>query len=230
MCLSNPCAGWRARFRRGCQRPTCICGTSSAHLLGLDDDLLVRDIDDATDLVDTIRRRQFVASPEGQEITVALMALIDELTPGHGFDKTIPPLIRHLISDKYADLLDVPKSNCTKTSGRSPARQLVVCALLGQVLPELPRFQLVSVLARPFGRELMQACSIISGVGCERRSTYPTTWPASGRLSNWQHDPGRLAQAKDIDDVLRNVGQIIDWAATSTAPSATSPLSTSASP
>ena len=72
-----------------------------AHLLGLDDDLRVRGIDDATDLVETIRRRQFVASPEGREMTVALMALLDKMTPGHDFDKTIPPLIRHLISDKY---------------------------------------------------------------------------------------------------------------------------------
>ena len=36
-----------------------------AHLLGLDDDLRVGGIDDATDLVETIRRRQFGRRPKG---------------------------------------------------------------------------------------------------------------------------------------------------------------------
>jgi hypothetical protein len=39
------------------------------HLLGVRDELLVRDVADAAALVDTIRRRQFKASPEGQELT-----------------------------------------------------------------------------------------------------------------------------------------------------------------
>lgn len=129
-----------------------------AHLLGLDDDLRVRGIDDATDLVETIRRRQFVASPEGREMTVALMALLDKLTPGRDFDKTIPPLIRHLITDKYADMLDVPRSKYTKDIGL--LTQLVnwlFVLFFGKSFRNSPRLQLVSVLARPFGRELMQA-------------------------------------------------------------------------
>src|SRR5271166_572933 len=42
------------------------------HLLGVRDELLVRGIGDATALVDAIRRRQFEASPEGQDMTDAL--------------------------------------------------------------------------------------------------------------------------------------------------------------
>ena len=87
------------------------------HLLGLRDELLVRDIDDANALVDTIRRRQFEASPEGQELTRALLDLMDELTPVQRFDDTIPPLIRHLIGDETADLLLVPKSDRTDDLG-----------------------------------------------------------------------------------------------------------------
>ncbi len=91
------------------------------HLMGVRDELLVRDVADATALVDTIRRRQFKASPEGQELTSALLDLLDELTPLHRFDDTIPPLIRHLIGDETADLLLVPKSDLAATSGRSRA-------------------------------------------------------------------------------------------------------------
>src|ERR1700722_9529027 len=59
------------------------------HLLGLDDDMRVLGIDDATALVETIRRRQFKASPEGKEMTKALMDLLNEMTPFHKFDETI---------------------------------------------------------------------------------------------------------------------------------------------
>ena len=87
------------------------------HLLGVRDELLVHDVADAGALVDTIRRRQFEASPEGQELTGALLNLLDELTPLHRFDDTIPPLIRHLIGDATADLLRVPKSDLTDDLG-----------------------------------------------------------------------------------------------------------------
>src|SRR3984885_14684502 len=87
------------------------------HLLGVRDELLVRDVADAAALVDTTRRRQFAVSLEGQELTRALLDLLDELTPSYRFDDTIPPLIRHLIGDETADLLLVPKSDRTDDLG-----------------------------------------------------------------------------------------------------------------
>jgi len=128
------------------------------HLLGLRDELLVRDIDDATALVDTIRRRQFEASPEGQELTRALLDLMDELTPVHRFDDAIPPLIRHLIGDETADLLLVPKSDRTDDLG--PLARIAkwfLVHVLGQVERDLPRYQLASRMAAPFGRDLLDA-------------------------------------------------------------------------
>jgi hypothetical protein len=128
-----------------------------AHLLGLDDDLRVSGIDDATALVKTIRRRQFRASPEGREMAAALMELLDEMTPGHDFDKTIPPLIRHLAGDEIADMLDVPSSNLTDDLGRlTQVGNWVWRQVFGQNLRNSPRYQVVSDLVRPFGRELMQ--------------------------------------------------------------------------
>jgi|1185.fasta_scaffold04876_1 hypothetical protein len=81
------------------------------HQLGLRDELRMNNLTQANALVDAIRRRQFKASPEGQAMTGALLVLLDQLTPGHVFDDTIPPLIRRLIGDKTADLVRVPQSN-----------------------------------------------------------------------------------------------------------------------
>ncbi|MGO9927552.1 MAG: oxygenase MpaB family protein [Mycobacterium sp.] len=127
------------------------------HLIGVRDELLARDVSDATALVDAIRRRQFQASPEGQELTGALLGLMDELTPLHRFDDTIPPMIRHLIGDETADLLLVPKSDLADDLGW-PARipTWFFVHILGQIERDLPRYQMMSRLARPFGRELVR--------------------------------------------------------------------------
>ena len=126
------------------------------HLLGVRDELLVHDIADATALVDAIRRRQFEASPQGQELTRALLELMDELTPVHRLDGTIPPLIRHLIGDETADLLLIPKSDLADHLG--PLARLAkwfFVHVLGQIERDLPRYQLASRMAAPFGRDLL---------------------------------------------------------------------------
>jgi ER-bound oxygenase mpaB/B'/Rubber oxygenase, catalytic domain len=126
------------------------------HPLGVRDELLVHDIADATALVDTIRRRQFEASPEGQELTRALLDLMDELTPVHRLDGTIPPLIRHLIGDETADLLLIPKSDLADHLG--PLARIAnwfFVHVLGQIERDLPRYQLASRMAAPFGRDLL---------------------------------------------------------------------------
>jgi ER-bound oxygenase mpaB/B'/Rubber oxygenase, catalytic domain len=127
------------------------------HLLGVRDDVLAHDLADATALVDAIRRRQFQASPEGQDMTLALLNLLDELTPLHRFDDTIPPLIRHLIGDETADLLLVPESDLH--DDLSPLARIAkwfFVHVLGRVERDLPRYQLMSSLARPLGRELVR--------------------------------------------------------------------------
>src|ERR1700761_4553906 len=126
------------------------------HLLGVRDELLVHDAADATALVATIRRRQFAASPEGQEMTRALLNLMDQLTPVHRLDGTIPPLIRHLIGDETADLLLVPKSDLADHLGPlAHIAKWFFVHVLGQVERDLPRYQLASRMAAPFGRDLL---------------------------------------------------------------------------
>ena len=128
------------------------------HLLGVRDELLVHDITDATALVDAIRRRQFTASPEGQDMTDALLQLLNELTPVHRFDDIVPPLIRHLIGDETADLLHVPRSDLADEIARFDrvAKRLYV-GLFGQSERDSARYQMVSRVARPFGRDLLRA-------------------------------------------------------------------------
>jgi ER-bound oxygenase mpaB/B'/Rubber oxygenase, catalytic domain len=126
------------------------------HLQGVRDELLARDVSDATALVDAIRRRQFRPSPQGQELTRALLDLLDELTPLHRFDDTIPPLIRHLIGDETADLLRVPKSHLFDHLGPLARAAGWGMRVVGEIERDLPHYQVMSDMARPLGREVVR--------------------------------------------------------------------------
>jgi hypothetical protein len=127
------------------------------YLLGVCDELRVRDVDDATGLVDAIRRRHFKTSPEGRRMTVALLELLDEMTPGYRFDDTIPPLIRHLIGDETADIIGVPPSDPVGDFGRlACATNWFYARVLGWTERESPGYAVVSRLVQPFGRELLR--------------------------------------------------------------------------
>ena len=121
------------------------------HLLGLDSDLLVHDVDEATALIEIIRDRQFAASPEGTQMTGALLELLDEMTPGFLFDETIPPLIRHLIGDKTADLIGVPRD----LGFWSRLANWFFIHVLDRAGRGSRRYRPMSGLAPPFGRELL---------------------------------------------------------------------------
>ncbi|MCW2654965.1 MAG: hypothetical protein JWR32_5941 [Mycobacterium sp.] len=127
------------------------------HQLGVCDELLVHDLSKATALVDAIRRRQFKASPEGRDMTRALLVLLDQLTPLHRFDDTIPPLIRHLIGDKTANLLRVPQSDRVGDFGRlERIAKWFYVRVFGRTKRDSERYELVSRIARPFARELLR--------------------------------------------------------------------------
>jgi hypothetical protein len=128
------------------------------HELGLLDELLVRDVDDATALVAKIRQRHFAASPEGQDMTLALLNLLDEMTPFERFDKYVPALVRHLIDDDVADMLLVPASELTAHLGRAQKlSRWFLERVMGRDKSDVMRHEIVSALAEPFGRELLQA-------------------------------------------------------------------------
>ncbi len=152
------------------------------HLLGVHDEMLVRDVTDATALIDAIRRRQFRASLEGQDMTAALLGLLDELTPLHSFDDTIPRLIRHLIGDKTADLLHVPPSDLTDDlTGLQRIANWSYVHVFGR--RDTPRYQLVSRIARPFGRDLLRGMFTLERGGERAPSAIPDHLARSWELS-----------------------------------------------
>ncbi|HTZ14602.1 MAG TPA: oxygenase MpaB family protein [Mycobacterium sp.] len=154
------------------------------HLLGVRDELMVRDITDATALVDAIRRRQFRASPEGQDMTEALLRLLDELTPVRRFDDIIPPLIRHLIGDETADLLDVPHSDLANEIARlERVAKWFYVDIFGHSDRDTARYQLVSRLARPFGRDLLRALFMLERGGDRAAFAIPDHLARSWELS-----------------------------------------------
>lgn len=128
------------------------------HQLGVRDELLICDVTQADKLIDIIRRRQFKASPEGQDMTRALLVLLDQLTPTHEFDKTIPPLIRHLIGNQTADLLLVPQSNLGGLIKLfEQVTNCVYVRIFGRTdKRDSERYDFASAIVRPFMHELLR--------------------------------------------------------------------------
>ena len=91
-------------------------------------------------------------------MTRALLLLLDQLTPLQEFDETIPPLIRHLIGDKTADLLLVPQSDL---GGEVKRLQRITNWVYVRVFGrpgkrDSGRYDFVSGLVRPFMGELLR--------------------------------------------------------------------------
>jgi hypothetical protein len=138
------------------------------HLLGVHDELLVRDADDATALAGAIERRQFKPSSAGQELTSALLELLDQLTPGRTFDDVSPALIRHLIGEQIADMLLVPPSDLVDDLGWfARTTQWLFVHVVGRPERNAPRYHIMSRLAPRLGRNLV-ATSLTLERGGER--------------------------------------------------------------
>jgi len=78
-------------------------------MLGVRDEMLVRDAADADALSRRIRERQQGASPEGTEMTRALVDMLDESRPSRVIPAFSGTMIRHFVGDELADTLEVPR-------------------------------------------------------------------------------------------------------------------------
>ena len=85
-----------------------------ARQLGVSEQLMVHGIAEATALIEAIEARQFRPSTAGQELTAALLGLLDDMTPARRFDDMNPALMRHLLGDDIADMLAVPPSRLVR--------------------------------------------------------------------------------------------------------------------
>ncbi|OBG59603.1 MULTISPECIES: oxygenase MpaB family protein [unclassified Mycobacterium] len=154
------------------------------HLLGVHPDLYAHNVHEATALVATIRRRQFRPSREGRVMAAALMELLDEMTPFHRFDDTVPPLIRHLVGDEIADMLLVPESALTDDFGRlSRAGSWFFVRVFGRTKRNSRRYQRVSEVIRPFGHDLLHGLFRLNRGGERAKFDIPDHLARSWELS-----------------------------------------------
>lgn len=142
-------------------------------LLGVREDLMARDLDDATEAVTAIRRRQFKASADGQYMTAKLIGLLEELTPAKRFDRYVPAIIRYLIDDDVADKLAVPPSELAVHLTRlRKAWNWVWTKVLRQPQRNAVN-RLITILAKPFGKAFMRALFDIERGGERPKFTIP---------------------------------------------------------
>jgi hypothetical protein len=126
------------------------CWKVVVHVMGLEAELQPADMEECRALSDAIRRRHFRASPEGQEMTRALIETAEHVTPGNLFDGIAASLIRHILEDDVADLLAVPPADWTRYL-IGPLRLVgAIADGLGDNSPAMAK------LAEVFGRKLVE--------------------------------------------------------------------------
>ncbi|MEK7831688.1 MAG: oxygenase MpaB family protein, partial [Acidobacteriota bacterium] len=84
------------------------------HLMGLRDDMLPENYDDAGALLAAVHDRQFKAGDAGREMADALIKLMEYQIPGNFFDGFPATLIRYLLDEEMGDLLGIPADDWTK--------------------------------------------------------------------------------------------------------------------
>jgi hypothetical protein len=82
----------------------------AGEMLGIRPDMLPLTMAEAAELTEAIARRHHGPSPEGVQMTRALLEMHADLIPGTLFDGIVPALIRHLVGDQIADWMEVPTS------------------------------------------------------------------------------------------------------------------------
>ncbi|HEX5749664.1 MAG TPA: oxygenase MpaB family protein [Archangium sp.] len=155
------------------------CWKVVGHLMGLETVALPEDIEDCAALAEAVQRRHFRASPEGQEMTRALIQMAEHVTPGNLFDGMAASLIRHILGEEVADMLKVPPADWT--------RYLIgPLAMLGRASDELgDHSRVVARLSEVFGRKLVEGMVWMNrGAGrppFRIPSTLRESWNVQGR-------------------------------------------------
>jgi len=83
------------------------CWQVAGHLLGIRPELIPPNIESAKSLTAAIARRQFGPSPEGREMTQALIHMMAKTLPGDVFTHVAPLLIRYFLGKEWASWLGI---------------------------------------------------------------------------------------------------------------------------
>lgn len=81
------------------------------HVMGVDPRLNPANFEDGAALWDSILQRQQAASDAGTVLTKGVLDFIREVLPGPAFAGVGPTLIRHLVGNETADLVEVPAAD-----------------------------------------------------------------------------------------------------------------------
>jgi hypothetical protein len=79
-------------------------------LLGIRSAVIPTSLAEAKRLTEAIAKRHHGPSPEGVEMTQALLEMHKQLIPGEAFDGVVPALMRRLVGDQIADWMEVPRT------------------------------------------------------------------------------------------------------------------------
>lgn len=80
-------------------------------MLGIRKDILPKNMKEAEIIKRSIERRHHGPSPEGVQMTRALLEYHAGLIPGEFFDNVIPALIREMVGDEISDWMEIPQSS-----------------------------------------------------------------------------------------------------------------------
>lgn len=82
----------------------------AGEMMGIPPETMPVNMEEARELTEAIARRHHGPSPEGVQMTRALLEMHTEMIPGQLFDGIVPALVRHLVGDQIADWMEVPYS------------------------------------------------------------------------------------------------------------------------
>lgn len=145
-------------------------------MLGLREELLPRDCADADALSRRVRERHWGPSPEGREMTRALVEMLDASRPGRmvpGFSGT---MIRHFVGDELGDILGVPPAG----RARGIIRRASVAAIAAGLAQQESR--LVRRMSAIVSRALLHSYATFDRGGERPSFEIPTSLATTWRI------------------------------------------------
>jgi hypothetical protein len=84
-------------------------------MLGIPENIIPETLADSYELTAKLRERHLGPSSEGVELTHSLISMYQDVVPGKVVDGAIPALIRFVVGDEVADVVEVPHTGWDRT-------------------------------------------------------------------------------------------------------------------
>ena len=157
------------------------CWNVVGHIMGIREELQAQTMPEGEQIARSIQRRHYASCQQGQEMTAALIQMIQQYLPGNLLDAIPPLFVRALLGDAYADLLAVQPI---------PAPQLLVLPLKAfnkTVVNAKNACAVASAISGHFSRRLIEGILLANRGGhripfdipTELRQTWGLNWTAA---------------------------------------------------